>query len=71
MSTVYFQFGTSRRYGHRTKPQVVAASEVPVTVTALLKRLAPGRRYHFRVVIENFGGRLVGADRTFKVPKRR
>ena len=70
-STVYFQYGTSRRYRHRTRAQAVAGSTSPVSVSALLSGLKAGKRYHYRVVIENSIGKLVGRDRTFVVPRRR
>ena len=70
-STVYFQYGTSRRYHHRTRAQRVGGSTVPVSVSALLTRLTPGKRYHYRVVIENDAGKRYGADRSFVVPRRR
>ena len=70
-STVYFQYGTSRRYRHRTRVQAIAGSTAPVAVSALLTRLTPGKRYHYRVVIENSAGKLVGADRSFVAPRRR
>jgi hypothetical protein len=70
-STVYFQYGTSRRYRHRTRTQAIAGSTTPVAVSALLTRLTPGKRYHYRVVIESDAGKLTGSDRTFVVPRRR
>lgn len=71
VSTVYFQFGASRRYRHRTRPQKIQASETSLRVSALLTRLTPGKRYHYRVVVESVGGKRAGRDRTFIAPKRR
>ena len=39
--------------------------------SALLRGRKPGKRYHYRVVIENSIGKLVGRDGTFVVPRRR
>lgn len=71
VGTVYFQYGTRRRYRHRSRMERLRASQSPIAVSALLTRLTPGRRYHYRVVVENAGGRVFGTDRTFVVPKHR
>jgi len=55
VGTVYFQYGASRRYRHRSRTQKLRASQIPVQVSALLTRLTPGRRYHYRVVVANAG----------------
>ncbi len=67
----YFQYGTSRRYQHRTRSEKLRASQAPIKVSALLTRLTPGKRYHYRVVVVNAGGTTDGADQTFVVPKHR
>ncbi|HUA11948.1 MAG TPA: kelch repeat-containing protein [Solirubrobacteraceae bacterium] len=71
VSTVYFQWGTSRRFRHQTRRQVIDASQLSRSVSARLTRLTPGRRYYYRVVVSNAGGTLRGADRTFVAPRRR
>ena len=71
VGTVYFQYGASRRYRHRSRTQKLRASQIPVQVSALLTRLTPGRRYHYRVVVANAGGTKFGTNRTFVAPRHR
>ncbi len=70
-ATVYFQYGTSRRFGRRTKSHAVLGSTVPRSVSASLSHLKRGKRYHYRVVIKSAGGTRFGAARTFVVPRHR
>jgi hypothetical protein len=57
--TAYFQWGTSRaRLARRTPSRPVNGDGVPVR--ANLTRLAGGRSYHYRLVVEIPGARAVG-----------
>jgi hypothetical protein len=67
-STVRFQWGSSRHYRHRTPARAIGGGDSDVPVGVTLKRLQPGRTYHFRVVAINNDGTTAGADATFKVP---
>ncbi|MCP5048005.1 MAG: hypothetical protein GY940_12585, partial [bacterium] len=65
-TTVTFQYGTTTSYG-----STVTAIQSPVTgssdtaVSANISGLAPNTTYHFRVVAQNSGGTVDGADLTF------
>ncbi|HEY1522496.1 MAG TPA: PKD domain-containing protein [Solirubrobacteraceae bacterium] len=70
-STVYqVQFGTSSSYGHSTTFVLAGAKTSGQRVSAVLFGLHPDRRYHYRVVAQNNGGTVVGADRTFTTARR-
>ena len=60
-TTVYFQFGRSRAYGHRTPGISLPAGKQARPVTAALAGLTPHAGYHFRLV----GGLHAGTDHTF------
>jgi CSLREA domain-containing protein len=68
-ATVQFQFGTSKKYKSKTAVQHVGGVDA-VTVTAKLKRLRQGTRYHYRVVVVAPDGTIRGQDRTFKTTNR-
>jgi phosphodiesterase/alkaline phosphatase D-like protein len=59
-------YGTTTTYGD-TAPctALPEASTGPVAVTALLSGLAPGTRYHYRILATNSGGTGEGADESF------
>jgi DNA-binding beta-propeller fold protein YncE len=66
-ATCYFEYGTTSAYGSSTPKQAVGASLETVDVQAQLpENLVPGTEYHFRVVLENEGGREPGPDTTFR-----
>jgi type IV secretory pathway TrbD component len=63
--TAYFQYGTTAAYGSSTVAQSVGASSSPSPLAGAVAGLAPGTTYHFRLVAENSGGVVYGADQTF------
>jgi hypothetical protein len=63
--TYWFQWGTSKHYGHTTSSHKLKASSSAKSVSALLRGLKPGTRYHFRVVARTASGTVHGADMTF------
>jgi hypothetical protein len=65
-TTYWFQWGTSKHYGHTTSSHKLKASSSARSVMALLGKLKPGTRYHFRVVAKNASGTSHGKDMTFK-----
>jgi PKD repeat protein len=70
-STVYqVQFGTNSSYGHSTTFVLAGSARAGRRVSAVLFGLRPDRRYHYRVVAQNHGGTVVGADRTFTTARR-
>lgn len=66
-----FQYGTSRKYGKRTKLVSAAAANKVINASAKLKRLKPGKTYHFRLVATNSAGTTKGSDQTFKTKRLR
>jgi len=72
-TTYYFQYGRTKHYTRRTRVRNAGAGLVGRRVAALVKRLKPGKTYHFRVVALSASGKTFGADRKFKTrrPKKR
>ena len=69
-STQYsFQLGASTQYGTTVTGGTLAAASAPVGVVASVSALAPGTKYHFRVVAKNAAGTSDGQDVTFQMPK--
>ncbi len=65
-TSVSFEYGTSTSYGSTTPAQSIDGTEQgPVTVSAPITSLPPGRLIHFRVDAKNLGGTVNGADQTF------
>ncbi len=62
---VTFQYGRTTAYGFSSVSQSAGASSKPVEVSAALEGLAPGTRYHYRLVASNASGISYGADATF------
>ena len=67
--TRWFEYGRTRGYGFRT-PELSAAGTVDVPVSALLTGLAPGTRWHYRLVARSAAGTSVGSDASFATPPR-
>jgi hypothetical protein len=65
-TTYWFQWGTSKHYGHKTGSHKLKASPSAKSVKALLGGLKAGTRYHFRVVAKNASGTAHGKDMTFR-----
>ncbi len=59
------EYGRTTAYGSATDSRIVLPSPGPVAVTVPLTGLAPGTRYHYRVVGSSFAGTTEGADATF------
>ena len=64
-ASAYFQYGTSTSYGSSTSAQALTPSPVATAVGATLPGLLPGTTYHYRLVAEDAGGPVYGADETF------
>jgi hypothetical protein len=65
-STTYrFQFGTANTYGAETFAASVPAGVQPVAVKIPLNGLQERTTYHFRTVVSNRVGTVVGPDATF------
>lgn len=61
----FFEYGTETSYGQKTGEVTLPASESDQVVSATVKGLAPGTKYHFRVVAKNKLGPVQGNDLTF------
>ncbi len=65
----FFQYGTSRRYGRRTRVQSAGKRHRASPVAATLGGLRPSRRYHYRLVATCRGCRTrYGGDHAFRTP---
>lgn len=67
--TYFFQYGTTKRYGHRSQIYPLTAGESVRDVTLTLKKLVSGKTYHYRVVAIGADGDAIGADRTFRAAR--
>lgn len=70
-TTVYFEYGTSASYGKRTPSQSVGSSYAIYEISRTLTGLAPGTKYHFRLVAVNALGTKDGVGETFTTPGKR
>lgn len=60
-----FEYGTTEAYGSTTSTLSAGDGSEQVTVSQVVKGLAPNTTYHFRVVATNSAGEEVGSDLTF------
>jgi plastocyanin len=60
-----FRWGTTESYGQETSVQPAGSDHLSHPVSAVLKGLAPGTTYHFRLVAENNSGTVPGGDQVF------
>ena len=68
-TVVYFQFGTTNKYGAQSAPTEIAAGTKPVPVAITLSGLTAATAYHYRIVATNTTGTSLGADRTVATAK--
>jgi hypothetical protein len=64
----YFQYGTDTNYGLFSATNLLAATNINVSVTNLISGLQPATTYHFQIVAGNSAGTATGGDLTFTVP---
>ena len=64
-TTWYFEYGTSTRYGARSRIRSAGKGTRPVNVSVSLTRLRAATTYHYRLVARNSEGTRRGADVTF------
>src|ERR1700722_8821336 len=62
----YFEYGTTAAYGSKTAEVSVGSGGEFVAVSAPLAGLAPGTRYHYRLVATNSRGTTVGEGKEFE-----
>ena len=63
--SVYFQYGTAAGYTGQTPAQAIGATTREARFLAPVAGLAPNTTYHFRIVVTNAVGSVVGPDVTF------
>jgi cytoskeletal protein RodZ len=64
-TTWYFEYGTSARYGAKTRARSAGKGVRPVNVSITVTRLRAATTYHYRLVATNSAGTRRGADATF------
>ena len=62
---VYADYGTTTDYGRQTPEARVPPGDDVVAIYRMLAHLEPATTYHFRWVVRNDGGEVVGPDQTF------
>ena len=70
-TTYRFEYGRTTAYGRRTRLRTAGADFAAQLVSVKVRKLKPGKRYHFRVVATNATGTAAGADRTFRTKRKR
>jgi hypothetical protein len=63
-TTAQVEYGLTGAYGSITSPIAVGEGELPISVAATLKNLAPNQTYHFRFRATNAVGTSKGPDQT-------
>ena len=58
----FFQYGKTTAYGSRTPSQPVNATTRNVAINARPTGLSPATTYHYRIVVTNAAGTVIGAD---------
>jgi hypothetical protein len=64
-TTWFFEYGTSTRYGARTRTRSAGRGTRPVNVSVPITRLRVATTYHYRLVARNSRGTRRGANVTF------
>jgi PKD repeat protein len=65
-TTYYFQYGTTTSYGKSTAHLGAGAGTSAAAVSADLRGLTPGTKYHYRLVASSSAGIVDSADQQFK-----
>jgi hypothetical protein len=66
---VYFQYGTTNKYGAQSTPAELPAGAKTVAVSIAVSGLAAGTIYHYRIVASNATGTALGPDKTVLTAK--
>ncbi len=67
-----FRYGTTTSYGHTAAcAHSVAATELPVAVSATLNGLLPATAYHYELTVNTLAGTTSGAGGRFTTPQLR
>lgn len=69
LTSCRFEYGTTSAYGQSAPcAEDPGTATSPVSVHADVSALAPGARYHFRLIAANANGAAEGADQAFATP---
>jgi hypothetical protein len=68
-TVVYFQYGTTSKYGAQSAPVQIAAGTKAVPISIPISGLTAATTYHYRLVASNAAATALGADRTVKTAK--
>jgi hypothetical protein len=68
-TSYYFQYGPTSAYGALAPPTSAGSGSQTIHVTATITGLSAGSIYHFRLVVVNQSGTVVGQDRTLTTRK--
>ncbi len=66
---VYFQYGTSTKYGADSAPQQVSPSKATLPISIAVPGLTAGTTYHYRMVATNSTKTVTGDDKSFTTAK--
>ncbi|HET7530149.1 MAG TPA: hypothetical protein VFJ98_04235 [Mycobacteriales bacterium] len=66
VSRAWFQWGTSTRYTRTTRVVTLVSDNVTHALRAVITGLRARHTYHYRLVVQNASGRVLGKDRTFR-----
>jgi hypothetical protein len=68
-TVVYFQYGTTAKYGAQSAPDELPAGTADVAISLAASGLVAGTTYHYRIVATNASGTALGADHVFTAAK--
>jgi photosystem II stability/assembly factor-like uncharacterized protein len=65
VTSAYFRYGLTTSYGSYSTTNILAATNVNLSVSNLISSLEPGTTYHFQLVASNSAGTALGGDVVF------
>jgi hypothetical protein len=68
-TVVYFQLGTTGKYGAQSAPEQLPAGTTRVAIAIAISGMVSGTTYHYRIVATNASGTALGTDRTVTAAK--
>src|SRR4051794_13575629 len=67
-TSAYFRYGLTTNYGSYSATNLLAATNITLSITNLISNLTPATSYHFQVVATNKQHTNVGIELTFPTP---
>ena len=65
VASAFFQYGTTTNFGNSTAAQAIGSGNTNVPVNALVRGLADGATYYFRMAASNINGTVFGSTLSF------